>query len=58
MWDNRCTQHAVLNDFEGLRVIQRVTILGDRPEGAPPRWERYPRPAQMSSANARERLEA
>lgn len=58
MWDNRCTQHSVLNDFDGLRVIQRVTILGDLPEGAPPRWERYPRPAQMSSANARERLEA
>jgi len=58
IWDNRCTQHSVLNDFEGLRVIQRVTILGDLPEGAPPRWERYPRPTQMSSANARERLEA
>ncbi|MFP6638847.1 MAG: TauD/TfdA family dioxygenase, partial [Myxococcota bacterium] len=25
MWDNRCTQHMVLNDFEGERVIQRVT---------------------------------
>ncbi|CAB4763056.1 MAG: taurine dioxygenase [Actinobacteria bacterium] len=58
IWDNRCTQHSVLNDFEGLRVIQRVTILGDLPEGAPPRWERYPFPSQMSSANARERLEA
>ncbi len=57
MWDNRCTQHAVLNDFEGLRVIQRVTILGDLPEGAPPRWENYRAPAQMSSANARERLD-
>jgi taurine dioxygenase len=34
MWDNRCTQHHVLNDFEGERVIQRVTVMGDRPEGA------------------------
>ena len=29
MWDNRCTQHFVLNDFEGERVIERVTIMGD-----------------------------
>ncbi len=57
VWDNRCTQHSVLNDFVGRRVIQRVTILGDLPEGLPPRYEPYPRPAQMSSANARELLD-
>ena len=34
MWDNRCTQHHVLNDFEGERVIQRVTVMGDQPEAA------------------------
>lgn len=34
MWDNRCTQHSVLNDFEGERVIQRVTVMGDFPEAA------------------------
>lgn len=34
MWDNRCTQHCVLNDFEGERVIQRVTVMGDFPEAA------------------------
>ncbi len=33
MWDNRCTQHVVLNDFVGERVIQRVTVLGDEPAG-------------------------
>ena len=39
MWDNRCTQHHVLNDFEGERVIQRVTVMGDRPApAAPPRY--------------------
>ncbi len=39
MWDNRCTQHHVLNDFCGPRVIQRVTVMGDRPEpAAPARW--------------------
>ena len=42
MWDNRCTQHHVLNDFDGERVIQRVTVMGDRPEPAsPPRWKPY-----------------
>jgi len=34
MWDNRCTQHHVLNDFEGERVIQRVTVMGDKVEAA------------------------
>jgi taurine dioxygenase len=57
MWDNRCTQHYVLNDFEGERVIQRVTILGDLPEGDQPRWPHFARPAQMSAKNARELLD-
>ena len=34
MWDNRCTQHHVLDDFEGERIIQRVTVMGDRPQAA------------------------
>lgn len=38
MWDNRCTQHSVLNDFEGERIIQRATVTGDVPQGQPPRW--------------------
>jgi taurine dioxygenase len=38
MWDNRCTQHFVVNDFVGERVIQRVTVMGDDPEGNSPRW--------------------
>ena len=54
IWDNRCTQHFVLNDFEGERVIQRVTILGDLPEGDEPRWPHFPKPTQMSAANSRE----
>jgi taurine dioxygenase len=41
MWDNRVTQHFVVNDFEGERVIQRVTVLGDFPTGDPPRWDPY-----------------
>jgi len=39
IWDNRCTQHFVLNDFDEERVIQRATVMGDVPEaGSPPRW--------------------
>ncbi|HEX4490336.1 MAG TPA: TauD/TfdA family dioxygenase [Acidimicrobiia bacterium] len=30
-WDNRVTQHSVVGDFTGHRVIQRVTLHGDRP---------------------------
>ena len=44
MWDNRCTQHFVLNDFEGERIIQRVTVVGDEPKAAcPARWEPFVR---------------
>lgn len=43
MWDNRCTQHFVLDDFEGERIIQRVTIMGDEPTGGPARWQPYTR---------------
>jgi taurine dioxygenase len=43
MWDNRATQHFVLNDFEGERVIQRVTIMGDEVKAAsPPPWQPWP----------------
>jgi taurine dioxygenase len=55
MWDNRCTQHCVLNDFEGERVIQRVTVMGDEPEpAAPPRWEPYIKPFSAASRHDRQ----
>ena len=42
IWDNRVTQHFVLNDFDEERVIQRVTVMGDRVEGASePRWPAF-----------------
>lgn len=32
MWDNRCTQHAVVGDTAGAeRVLHRITIAGDTP---------------------------
>jgi len=55
MWDNRCTQHNVLNDFEGERVIQRVTVMGDRPEGAaPPRWKPFIKTLSAASRHDRQ----
>lgn len=42
MWDNRCTLHSVANDWDGRRIIQRITVLGDKPVGAcEPRWEKH-----------------
>jgi taurine dioxygenase len=55
MWDNRCTQHYVLNDFEGERVIQRVTVRGDDPAPAsPPRWQPYIKPFSAASRHDRQ----
>jgi len=41
VWDNRCTQHHAVNDYDAPRVIHRVTILGDAPQGNPARWPAY-----------------
>lgn len=50
MWDNRCTQHQVLNDFEGERVIQRVTVMGDQPDpAAPTRYKPFSSPMTAAS---------
>jgi taurine dioxygenase len=53
MWDNRCTQHCAVNDYDvdAPRRIERVTVLGDVPAGAGTRWEHF-RPAVWSSATA------
>ena len=55
MWDNRCTQHFVLNDFEGERVIQRVTVMGDKPQGPQPRWQPWVRDGRMSATSRHDR---
>ncbi len=54
MWDNRCTQHFVVNDFDGERIIQRVTVLGDVPTGPGPRWEPFVS-AQIGAASIHDR---
>lgn len=56
IWDNRCTQHFVLNDFDGERIIQRVTVMGDKPIGAQnPRWEPWVRPGRLSATSRHDR---
>lgn len=44
VWDNRVTQHYAVNDYSDARRAQRVTVLGDRPEGNPARWAHYESP--------------
>ena len=41
IWDNRVTQHYAINDYRDIRLGQRVTVLGDHPTGAEPRWPHY-----------------
>lgn len=58
MWDNRCTQHHVLNDFDEERIIQRVTVVGDRPEGVDgrgPRWRPWTELAGRSALSRHDR---
>ncbi len=56
IWDNRCTQHFVLNDFEGERIIQRVTVMGDEVTAAqPPVYEPYVRSGPLSATSRHDR---
>ncbi|MFP6697412.1 MAG: TauD/TfdA family dioxygenase [Alphaproteobacteria bacterium] len=55
MWDNRATQHYVLNDFEGERIIQRVTVMGDQPTGPGPRWAPWTENASRSAMSRHDR---
>lgn len=53
IWDNRITQHYVVNDFIGTRVLHRVTVLGDHPgaAGDTTRWPAWT-PERFSAATA------
>ena len=55
IWDNRCTQHTVLNDFTEERIVQRVTVVGDRVEGAPSRWQPAIGDGRLSAASRHDR---
>jgi taurine dioxygenase len=55
MWDNRCTQHHVLNDFDEERIIQRVTVTGDHPQGAAPKWRPWTERAGRSALSRHDR---
>jgi hypothetical protein len=53
MWDNRFTQHYVINDFVGERMIERVTVMGDQVQGAKPRWRPWPEVVHGTSSMSR-----
>ncbi len=56
IWDNRCTQHMVLNDFEGERIIHRVTIMGDQPRRASDsKYEPWTRRGNKSDTSRQDR---
>lgn len=36
VWDNRCTMHLAINDYDGFkRLLYRTTVSGERPAGPP-----------------------
>lgn len=51
IWDNRCTMHFAINDYRESRVIERVTVLGDPPQGPAARWQPF-HGDRLSAANA------
>jgi taurine dioxygenase len=56
MWDNRCTQHFVINDFDEDRIIQRATVMGDQPQAAAPqRWSPHVRTARQGATSRHDR---
>jgi len=57
MWDNRVTQHFVLNDFNEERRIQRVTVMGDQVEAAADSpWPAYEKAGGVSDTNRHDEI--
>lgn len=56
IWDNRATQHYVVSDFTGERVIQRVTVKADAIRPITSRYEDYK--PQWNTLSARKDAEA
>lgn len=43
MWDNRCTRHYAIGDYDDERVMHRVTVLGEYCEPwTPSPWPKHP----------------
>ena len=56
MWDNRCTQHCVMDDFDEERIIQRVTVMGDEPKAArASRWEPFVKSGALAAHGRHDR---
>jgi taurine dioxygenase len=53
IWDNRITQHYVVNDFSETRILNRVTVLGDKVEAYADvdRWAPF-QPRNVSAAHS------
>ncbi len=53
IWDNRITQHYVVNDFSETRVLNRVTVLGDSVQAYSDitQWTPF-QPRNISAANS------
>lgn len=51
IWDNRCSMHYAIGDYDGERIMQRVTVVGDTPHGDSVAAEHYPQgPLSASTA--------
>lgn len=57
IWDNRCTQHFAVDDYDSSRTLHRVTVVGDRPYGASQLGEAFTETRTGISAQAEDNFE-
>lgn len=48
MWDNRATLHYAVGDYDAPRMLHRCMVVGEKPVGNPPRWDK---PDKMKSSS-------